>query len=499
MNRLKELNSIVLKTKNNNSYLFNNKSFNLHYLDPIMAYIFDLYEKGADVLDWKKSIGAKGIIIDQRKYSLKEIAFSVRKIDFLIKNHLHDKVNDTTIFDGNKLNLTEQDIESQLANTTSVAFEVTEKCNLQCDYCIYGDFYADFAYREDVDMPFEFGKRFIDFMIPYWNSKHNMSHGNSIPIHFYGGEPLLNFNFITNMVDYIAKISGLLKNTKIAFGITTNGTLIDKHLEYLVKNDFNILLSLDGDSIANQHRKYKNGKPSFDRVFNNVLIIRDRFPEYFKNNVNFNTVFNNFSDYNSIHDFFLKYFGKRPNISEFHSGSKNSNKAYKNIFENLNYDQLIDQGDLTSLPNLLDLIDFVDRISNRVYFSYLELLKDNKSSLIIPTGTCIPFSKRVFVTAKGLILPCERISHKYSLGEVTNNEVLIDFKSAAKKYNAFYKSVIKKCYKCYRFYDCKVCYLSENIENNDCPHFTNKDQFLSRIKTRIEFFEDRNPIYKKLI
>ena len=73
----------------------------------------------------------------------------------------------------------------------------------------------------------------------------------------------------------------------------------------------------------------------------------------------------------------------------------------------------------------MDLLRLIDRLTDNVYYQYNSLLKKN-ASIIFPTGTCLPFQKKIFLTVNGDILPCERIDQKYILGHVTSEKVDLD-------------------------------------------------------------------------
>jgi len=83
-------------------------------------------------------------------------------------------------------------------------------------------------------------------------------------------------NFIKQVVDLCSHIS--LNDDYFKFNITTNGILLDKHIEFLVNNNFTIKISLDGDFINNGYRITKNGENSFDKVFKNIKYIQKNSP-----------------------------------------------------------------------------------------------------------------------------------------------------------------------------------------------------------------------------
>ncbi len=67
------------------------------------------------------------------------------------------------------------DIRKCLANTPQVTFEVTDACNLRCEYCDYGKFYSDYDERKSQMLYTPKVIKFIDFLIDLWNSTFNTS------------------------------------------------------------------------------------------------------------------------------------------------------------------------------------------------------------------------------------------------------------------------------------------------------------------------------------
>lgn len=113
---------------------------------------------------------------------------------------------------------------------SSFTFILTEECNFNCSYCYQkkGSKYIDVSTVENA----------IDFFLPYLKEQCYIS--------FTGGEPLLAFNQLIEVVDYIQAKNRTL-NKKIHYYITTNGSLInDDILQFLNQHEFSLLLSFDG-------------------------------------------------------------------------------------------------------------------------------------------------------------------------------------------------------------------------------------------------------------
>lgn len=172
-------------------------------------------------------------------------------------------------------------IEHSLVNVPQITFEVTDACNLNCTYCGYGDFYSDHDARNGIMLPIGKAKALIDYLSGMWNSAENVSFNRNIYVSFYGGEPLLNMQFITEIVDHFKCMN--CRSRSFTFSMTTNGLLLHKYIDYLAENKFHTLVSLDGDREANDYRVDKSGKPAFDRIVANVNMVKKNYPEYFMN------------------------------------------------------------------------------------------------------------------------------------------------------------------------------------------------------------------------
>lgn len=56
--------------------------------------------------------------------------------------------------------------------------------------------------------------------------------------------------------------------------MTTNATLVHKHIDFLVENEFKLLISLDGNEVNHSYRVFNNNKNSHKTVIKNIDIIK---------------------------------------------------------------------------------------------------------------------------------------------------------------------------------------------------------------------------------
>lgn len=370
------------------------------------------------------------------------------------------------------------DIRKCLANTPQVTFEVTDACNLRCEYCGYGKFYSDYDERKSQMLSTPKVIKFIDFLIDLWNSTFNTSVNQNVYISFYGGEPLLNFPFIRKIVNHLQTAN--CKTRKFTFSMTTNAILLDRFMGYLVEHDFELLISLDGNEYNTSYRIDANGKNSFDRIVKNVDKLKEKYPRYFEDHVNFNAVLHNRNSFDSIYSFFKERYNKIPSIGELNATGirkemiEEFNKTYKNSTESLlqseHYSE-IEKDMFLKSPTFHSATVFLMQYSKFRYENYNELLYGKTSEkLIFPTGTCLPFAKKVFITVNGKILPCERIGHQFALGKIDGSKIDLDFEAISQKYNAYYAKMDHVCSKCHNKKACTQCLFNlPEIDENETP------------------------------
>ncbi len=140
----------------------------------------------------------------------------------------------------------------------ALCLHIAHTCNLNCSYCFasQGKYHGDRAV-----MSFEVGKRALDFLIENSGSRRNLE------VDFFGGEPLMNFQVVKDLVAYARSIEKE-KGKNFRFTLTTNGMLIDDDvIEFANKECHNVVLSLDGrKEIHDRFRVDYAGHGSFDRI-----------------------------------------------------------------------------------------------------------------------------------------------------------------------------------------------------------------------------------------
>ncbi|MBO5285535.1 MAG: thioether cross-link-forming SCIFF peptide maturase [Clostridia bacterium] len=140
----------------------------------------------------------------------------------------------------------------------ALCLHIAHTCNLNCEYC----FASQGKYQgERALMTFEVGKRAFDFLIENSGTRRNLE------VDFFGGEPLMNFDVVKQLVAYARSIEKQ-HNKNFRFTLTTNGMLIDDDvIDFCNKEMSNVVLSLDGRrEVHDRFRVDYAGKGSYDKI-----------------------------------------------------------------------------------------------------------------------------------------------------------------------------------------------------------------------------------------
>ena len=312
------------------------------------------------------------------------------------------------------IKLTPEEVKECLATTPQITFEVTERCNLNCTYCGYGKLYSDKDSRSDRNLHADDAIAFLSFIKKLWEDGYDTTGESVVYISFYGGEPLLNMPFIKEIVFFVENQLQSY-NKHFVFSMTTNAILLPHYIKYLVEKDFHLLLSLDGDENGSSYRIYRNGKPAYKTIVDNINIVKSSYPAFYKKNITFNAVLNDRNTIQGINDFFSLHFCKKPFIGEINVTGINPNEIdlFKKIFRSKTQEVAKERG--LQIENFQEstsydtVARYLQMHSPYFYLSYNELLYGKNSRKSVPTGTCLPFGKKVFITVSGKILPCEHM------------------------------------------------------------------------------------------
>ena len=139
-----------------------------------------------------------------------------------------------------------------------VSLSLTHDCTLSCRYC-----YAGSKFKKDMSLAT--AQKIVDFAMEIAPPGDKMEFG------FFGGEPLLRFDLIKEIINYIRKKEREVGKA-ICLGVTTNGTLLTQTiLDFFKDENVDLCVSIDGPAhVHNLNRRYKDGRGSFEDVMRNL-------------------------------------------------------------------------------------------------------------------------------------------------------------------------------------------------------------------------------------
>ena len=140
----------------------------------------------------------------------------------------------------------------------AMCLNIAHDCQLRCKYCFAST--GDFGKGRKL-MSYETGKHAIDFLLENSGDRPNLE------LDFFGGEPLMNFKVVKQIVEY-ARSREAEYGKKFRFTITTNGLLLDdEKIDFINKEMSNVVLSIDGRKEVNDYfRVLPNGQGCYDMI-----------------------------------------------------------------------------------------------------------------------------------------------------------------------------------------------------------------------------------------
>ncbi|MCG8482376.1 MAG: thioether cross-link-forming SCIFF peptide maturase [Clostridia bacterium] len=215
----------------------------VHVVDEIIYDILDYYKPNeqVDLLDELNG-----------KYDEKEINEALEDIRYLQKEKL--------LFSDDS-HITDEIIYDKKPVVKALCLHVAHDCNMKCKYCFGSQ--GSFQGTREL-MSLEVGKKALKFLMEHSGSRRNLE------VDFFGGEPLMNFDVVKELVAYGRKIEKEY-NKNIRFTITTNGlSLDDSKTDYINEHMENVILSIDGRPEVNDNmRRTWNDQGTYDLIIDN--------------------------------------------------------------------------------------------------------------------------------------------------------------------------------------------------------------------------------------
>lgn len=201
----------------------------VHVIDEIVFDALDYYPKNNTITVIRNL---------KDKYPEAAIKETLEEIDYLLEN-------DMLMTDDAYVNSVEFNNRAPIVK--ALCLHIAHDCNIRCAYCFasQGDFKGDRSL-----MSFEVGKKALDLLVENSGNRRNLE------VDFFGGEPLMNFDVVKQLVEYGRSIE-VEHNKNFRFTLTTNGVLLnDETIDYINEHMSNVVLSIDGRKEVNDKMRY---------------------------------------------------------------------------------------------------------------------------------------------------------------------------------------------------------------------------------------------------
>lgn len=338
-----------------------------------------------------------------------------------------------------KFSLTFDEYRRTLEKKTSrLILEVTRRCNMRCDYCVYSGKFQGRRSHENFDMSRDTLERAIKF---YAAHSSNVRKGS---ISFYGGESLLRVDEIFHAINYAAQ---LMPEKNLSFAIATNGLLLNDKIFSRLANLPNVALNvtLNGSS-HDKHRRTIDGKATREILLDKLNAAKKNFPQVWKNQIGLLCNYADFAELKAQRNFYLHAFGKMPllinpivppNFCEFLNDDNEKISAREELA-----DAYFREGD-----------DFL-----AAYFRVPVAVIHDRPIFASPRSffnSCIPFVNRIFVTADGRFQICTETIELDDLGNLDDG---FNFSALKKIFDAAEKIFADSdCRRCWAQRLCPAC------------------------------------------
>lgn len=329
----------------------------------------------------------------------------------------------------------------------AMCLHAAHDCNLRCKYCFAstGDFHGPRGL-----LPVETGKRALDWLVRHSGNR------KQLEVDFFGGEPLMNFEAIKEIVAYGRSLE---KETgkHFQFTTTTNAVNLTEEVgEFLNKEMYNVVLSIDGrKEIHDFMRPAANGKGSYDVVLPKMQAFRKSRGDksYYVRGTFTNRNLDFSNDVISLADNGFDQISIEPVVLEKDSPFALSEEMLPRILAE--YDKLAEI--------------YLDRRKNGRWFNFFHFNIDLEGGPCIRkrlTG-CGAGNEYVAVTPEGDIYPCHQFVGRegFKMGSVLTDEFNTDLQA---KFAANHVLSKEKCSECWaRFYCSGGCAANAHAFHGD--------------------------------
>ena len=314
----------------------------------------------------------------------------------------------------------------------ALCLHIAHDCNLACQYCFAEE--GEYHGRRAL-MSFEVGKKALDFLIANSGNRRNLE------VDFFGGEPLMNWQVVKDLVAY-GREQEKLHDKNFRFTLTTNGVLLnDEIMEFCNKEMANVVLSIDGrKEVHDKMRPFRKGAGSYDLIvpkFQKFAESRHQDKYYVRGTfTHYNPDFS--ADVLHLADIGFKQISVEPVVAEPKEPYAITEEDLPQLFEE--YDKLA--------------AEMVRRHKEGDDFNFFHFMIDLEGGPCVAKrlSGCGSGTEYLAVTPWGDFYPCHQFvgNEKFLLGNVDegikNTEIRDEFKCC----NVYAKEKCRKCFA--RFY-----------------------------------------------
>lgn len=330
---------------------------------------------------------------------------------------------------------------------------VAQDCNMRCKYCFADT--GEFHMQNRCLTSFETGKAALEWLVKMSGKRHQ------IEVDFFGGEPLMNFKVVKQLVAYGRELEKQY-DKKFKFTITTNGLAInDKVIDFVNKEMDNVVISIDGrKEVHDKMRPGVNLKSCYDKVLSNTkkLVEARNQQQYYirgtftKHNMDFG------KDIFFLADQGFEQISIEPVVAPETASYALTEKDLPVLFEE--YDRLADA--------------YLERRRNGKWFSFFHYNVDLSGGPCLKKrlNGCGVGNEYVAVSAEGDIYPCHQFvgQEKFKMGNVLSGEFNRNLQNTFANNHVLNKSKCRNCWA--KFYCAGGCTANAQSFNNSIsePH-----------------------------
>ena len=314
----------------------------------------------------------------------------------------------------------------------ALCLHIAHDCNLACQYCFAEE--GEYHGRRAL-MSFEVGKKALDFLIANSGNRRNLE------VDFFGGEPLMNWQVVKDLVAY-GREQEKLHDKKFRFTLTTNGVLLnDEVMEFCNREMGNVVLSIDGrKEVHDKMRPFRKGAGSYDLIvpkFQQFAESRHQDKYYVRGTfTHYNLDFS--EDVLHLADLGFKQISVEPVVAEPKEPYAIREEDLPKLFEE--YDKLA--------------VESIRRHKSGEDFNFFHFMIDLEGGPCVAKrlSGCGSGTEYLAVTPWGDFYPCHQFvgNEKFLLGNVDEGILNTDIRDEFKCCNVYAKEKCRKCFA--RFY-----------------------------------------------